>query len=100
MTATPPSGTAIASVRTMSGTAETLIIGASAAGLATAAELRRLCRRIEIVEGEDVVATSWRRHYDRTHLAMGSSRFLFRRGQSAKEVCLYASSVDRPGRSS
>ena len=35
---TPPSGTAIASVRTMSGTARDSGIGASAAGLATAAE--------------------------------------------------------------
>jgi indole-3-pyruvate monooxygenase len=52
----------------MSGTAETLIIGASAAGLATAAELRRRGREFEIVEAEDLVAASWRRHYDRLHL--------------------------------
>jgi len=52
----------------MSGTAETLVIGASAAGLATAAELRRRGREFEIVEAEDVVAASWRQHYDRLHL--------------------------------
>jgi cation diffusion facilitator CzcD-associated flavoprotein CzcO len=40
----------------MSGTTETLVIGASAAGLATAAELRRRGQEFEIVEAEDVVA--------------------------------------------
>jgi indole-3-pyruvate monooxygenase len=45
-----------------------LVIGASAAGLATAAELRRRGRAFEIVEAEDVVAASWRGHYDRLHL--------------------------------
>jgi indole-3-pyruvate monooxygenase len=44
------------------------VIGASAAGLATAAELRRRGREFEIVEADDVVAASWRRHYDRLHL--------------------------------
>src|SRR6202050_1702336 len=52
----------------MNRTAETLVIGASAAGLATAAELRKRGREFEIVEAEDVVAASWRRHYDRLHL--------------------------------
>ena len=52
----------------MSGAAETLVIGASAAGLATAAELLKRGREFEIVEAEDVVAASWRRHYDRLHL--------------------------------
>jgi indole-3-pyruvate monooxygenase len=52
----------------MSGTADTLVIGASAAGLATAAELRRRGREFELVEAEDVVGASWRRHYDRLHL--------------------------------
>src|ERR1035438_1016377 len=52
----------------MRGTAETLVIGPSAAGLATAAELQRRGREFEIVEAEDVVAASWRRHYDRLHL--------------------------------
>ena len=52
----------------MAGTVETLVIGASAAGLATAAELHRRGREFEILEAEDVVAASWRRHYDRLHL--------------------------------
>jgi cation diffusion facilitator CzcD-associated flavoprotein CzcO len=47
---------------------DTLIIGASAAGLATAASLRELGRRFEILEGGDQVAPVWRRHYDRLHL--------------------------------
>jgi indole-3-pyruvate monooxygenase len=49
-------------------TTETLVIGASAAGLATAAELRKRGRPFEIEEAEDVVAGSWRRQYDRLHL--------------------------------
>src|SRR4051794_10377767 len=51
-----------------SGTTQTLVIGASAAGLATAAELRRRGRQFEIVEGEAAVAGAWRRQYDRLHL--------------------------------
>jgi cation diffusion facilitator CzcD-associated flavoprotein CzcO len=50
------------------GVTETLVIGASAAGLATAAELGRRGRAFEIVEAENVVAAAWRRHYDRLHL--------------------------------
>jgi indole-3-pyruvate monooxygenase len=52
----------------MSGATQTLVIGASAAGLATAAELRRRGRPFEIVEGESAVAGAWRRQYDRLHL--------------------------------
>jgi indole-3-pyruvate monooxygenase len=52
----------------MSAETETLVIGASAAGLATAAQLRARGRAFEIVEAEDAVAASWRRHYDRLHL--------------------------------
>jgi cation diffusion facilitator CzcD-associated flavoprotein CzcO len=52
----------------MTGTTETLIIGASAAGLAVAAELRRRGCQFELIEAEDAVAGSWRRHYDRLHL--------------------------------
>jgi cation diffusion facilitator CzcD-associated flavoprotein CzcO len=52
----------------MDETTGTLVIGASAAGLATAAELTRRGRAFAIVESEDVVAGSWRRHYDRLHL--------------------------------
>src|ERR1700759_5279443 len=47
---------------------ETLVIGASAAGLAAAAQLRRRGRPCEIVEADEVVAGSWRRQYDRLHL--------------------------------
>ncbi len=46
----------------------TLIVGASAAGLACASQLQRLGEAFEIVEAEPVVAASWRRHYDRLHL--------------------------------
>jgi len=52
----------------MGGETGTLVIGASAAGLATAAELRKRGRAFDVVEAEDVVAASWRRHYDRLHL--------------------------------
>ena len=46
----------------------TLIVGASAAGLATAAELRRHRESCEIVEAVDTIAGSWRHQYDRLHL--------------------------------
>lgn len=52
----------------MSATTGTLVIGASAAGLATAAKLRERGGKFEIVEAEEVVAAAWRRHYDRLHL--------------------------------
>ena len=52
----------------MAGTTQTLVIGASAAGLATGAELHRRGREFEVVEAEDTVAAPWRRHYDRLHL--------------------------------
>src|SRR5207249_762943 len=47
---------------------ETVVVGASAAGLATAAQLRRRGRPFEVLEAEDRVAGPWRRHYDRLHL--------------------------------
>jgi len=52
----------------MSGISGTLVIGASATGLAAAAEVRMRGGELEIVEAEDVVAAAWRRHYDRLHL--------------------------------
>jgi len=52
----------------MAGSTETLVIGASAAGMATAAELSRRGRTFEILEADDVVGAAWRRHYDRLHL--------------------------------
>ena len=52
----------------MDETVTTLIIGASAAGLATAACLRRAGHDTVILEAESTVAPTWRRHYDRLHL--------------------------------
>lgn len=46
----------------------TLVIGASAAGLATAAQLRGAGAEFELLEADDSVAGAWRRHYDRLHL--------------------------------
>ncbi len=47
---------------------QTLIIGASASGLATAAALATAGRPFEVLEATDVVGTAWRHHYDRLHL--------------------------------
>lgn len=47
---------------------DVLIVGASAAGLATAACLRGAGTAFEVLEAEDAVAQPWRRHYDRLHL--------------------------------
>lgn len=46
----------------------TLVVGASAAGLAVGAELRRNRLDFQIVEAEDMVGKPWRRRYDRLHL--------------------------------
>jgi indole-3-pyruvate monooxygenase len=46
----------------------TLVVGASAAGLACASELQRLGQPFEIVEAGDAVGGAWRNHYDRLHL--------------------------------
>ena len=46
----------------------TLIIGASAAGLASAACLQKVGVEFIIVEKYPQLATSWRNHYDRLHL--------------------------------
>jgi indole-3-pyruvate monooxygenase len=48
--------------------ADTMIIGASAAGLATAACLKQAGRSFEILEATEVVGNTWRHHYDRLHL--------------------------------
>jgi cation diffusion facilitator CzcD-associated flavoprotein CzcO len=47
---------------------ETLVIGASASGLATAAALKAAGRPFEVLEATEVVGTAWRHHYDRLHL--------------------------------
>jgi indole-3-pyruvate monooxygenase len=46
----------------------TLIIGASIAGLATAACLKKMGIGYEIIEKESRIATPWRNHYERLHL--------------------------------
>lgn len=46
----------------------TVVIGASAAGLATAACLKRSGVPFVLLEQTDEVAPAWRRHYDRLHL--------------------------------
>jgi cation diffusion facilitator CzcD-associated flavoprotein CzcO len=47
---------------------QAIIIGAGPAGLAVAASLSRLDVPFVILEREQTVAASWRRHYDRLHL--------------------------------
>lgn len=47
---------------------DSLIIGASAAGLATAACLKASAQAFEILEASDVVGLAWRHQYDRLHL--------------------------------
>ena len=47
---------------------ETLIVGASAAGLAVAAGLKQRGRPFVLIEQSDQVAAAWRQHYDRLHL--------------------------------
>jgi cation diffusion facilitator CzcD-associated flavoprotein CzcO len=47
---------------------DTLVIGASAAGLAAAACLKERGVDLEIVDAADQVGTAWRHHYDRLHL--------------------------------
>jgi cation diffusion facilitator CzcD-associated flavoprotein CzcO len=49
-------------------TTHTLIIGASASGLASAVCLQKKGMEFVIVEKSSVVASSWRNHYDRLHL--------------------------------
>jgi cation diffusion facilitator CzcD-associated flavoprotein CzcO len=45
--------------------ADALVVGASAAGLAAAACLKRSGQSFEILKGSDVVASVWRAHYNR-----------------------------------
>jgi len=47
---------------------DTIIVGAGPAGLAVAAALRNKGVPFEILERNDSVGASWRRHYDRLHL--------------------------------
>ncbi|HUO86815.1 MAG TPA: NAD(P)/FAD-dependent oxidoreductase [Thermoanaerobaculia bacterium] len=50
------------------GTADTIVVGAGPAGLATAACLRREGVATTILEAGPAVGTSWRNHYRRLHL--------------------------------
>jgi indole-3-pyruvate monooxygenase len=52
----------------MTQTLDSLIIGASAAGLAAAACLNDAHQGFEILEASDAVGQAWRQHYDRLHL--------------------------------
>ena len=47
---------------------DTLVIGASAAGLASVVTLRRAGVAAEVLEASDQVAVAWRHHYERLHL--------------------------------
>lgn len=47
---------------------DVLVVGGSAAGLATARALQQAGLRFEILEATDAVAMPWRHHYDRLHL--------------------------------
>jgi cation diffusion facilitator CzcD-associated flavoprotein CzcO len=47
---------------------ETIVVGASAAGLATAASLRKLGRPFRLLDKAPHVGAAWRGHYDRLHL--------------------------------
>jgi cation diffusion facilitator CzcD-associated flavoprotein CzcO len=47
---------------------EAIVVGAGPAGLACAANMRRLGLRATLLEKADSVASVWRRHYDRLHL--------------------------------
>jgi cation diffusion facilitator CzcD-associated flavoprotein CzcO len=48
--------------------ADTIVVGAGPAGLACAAAMSQLGLKVAILEKSDVVASVWRRHYDRLHL--------------------------------
>ncbi|MFC6236767.1 flavin-containing monooxygenase [Longivirga aurantiaca] len=52
----------------MQNSTKVLVIGGSAAGLATAACLKDTGVPFEVLEATDVVGTAWRHHYDRLHL--------------------------------
>lgn len=53
--------------------ANTLIIGASISGLATAASLQKHKMEFLIIEKQNEVATPWRNHYERLHLHTSKS---------------------------
>lgn len=47
---------------------DVIVIGAGPGGLAAAAELQRVGRRVLVIDKADAVGSAWRRHYERLHL--------------------------------
>ncbi|MEO6575127.1 MAG: NAD(P)-binding domain-containing protein [Polyangiaceae bacterium] len=52
----------------MSDRDRTLVVGASAAGLAVGACLKKIGQPFDLLEASTAVGTAWRHHYDRLHL--------------------------------
>ncbi len=73
---------------------DTLIIGASIAGLATAACLQKKKNPFIILEKENKVATPWHRHYDRLHLHTPRSLSNLPYKKFAKEITTYPSRLE------
>lgn len=47
---------------------DVIVIGAGPGGLAAAAELQRVGKRVLVIDKADTVGSAWRRHYERLHL--------------------------------
>ena len=75
-------------------TCNTLIVGASAAGLACAAQLQRRNINYLILERESEVAGAWRRHYDRLHLHTNKSSSALPFVPFAKEISKYPARLE------
>lgn len=73
---------------------DTLIIGASIAGLATAACLQKKKNPFIILEKEIKVAAPWHRHYDRLHLHTPRSLSNLPYKKFAKEITTYPSRLE------
>lgn len=69
----------------------TLIVGASLSGLASAACLRNYKIDYRIIEKHDQIATPWRNHYDRLHLHTPKSASNLPYKQFAKNIPRYPS---------
>ena len=72
-------------------TTNTLIVGASVAGLASAACLRHHNIDYRIIEKHDQIATPWRDHYDRLHLHTHKAGSNLPYKQFAKDIPRYPS---------
>ena len=75
-------------------TCNTLIVGASAAGLACAAQVKRRNIDCLILERESEVAGAWRRHYDRLHLHTNKSSSSLPFVPFAKEISKYPARLE------